>query len=94
MNFIDRLLAYARLLPALFAMIQGFVQQIESLFPEGGNGATKLAKLRELLAGVWGQFEDVFGKFEAAWPLLNALIASAVTLFNAAGVFKKSGGKQ
>lgn len=58
------------------------VKMVEKLIPEGGQGAAKLALVRQLM-------EQAVGTVEAIWPQLEQIIAAFVKLANLAGTFKK-----
>lgn len=58
------------------------VKMVEKLIPEGGQGAAKLALVRQLM-------EQAVGTVEAIWPQLEQIIAAFVKLANLSGTFKK-----
>lgn len=58
------------------------VKMVEKLVPEGGQGAAKLALVRQIM-------EQAVGTVEAIWPQLEQIIAAFVKLANLAGTFKK-----
>lgn len=57
------------------------VKEIEALFPESGQGAMKLALIREALT-------DVADHSETLWPLIEKLISAVVRIFNELGIFR------
>lgn len=78
------------LIPALLPGISDAIRQVETLFPDGGQGAAKLAAVRGLLDGVVtasGEFSVEFGEL---WPVLERTVAGLVAAFNAAGIFKSA----
>ncbi len=73
----DKIKLIASLMPALIQLIKA----IELALPEKGQGATKLAMVKEILI-----FTDNIT--EAAWPAIEAVINALVKGFNISGVFK------
>lgn len=72
------LLVILQLLPALIDALRA----IESIWPEAGKGAEKLAMLKELMEKIYPAINDV-------WPAIENTIAILVALFNKNGIFKK-----
>lgn len=73
----DKIKLIIGLMPALIQLIKA----IELALPEKGQGATKLAMVKEILI-----FTDSIT--EAAWPAIEAVINALVKGFNISGVFK------
>lgn len=69
---------YLILIPTIIEI----VKTVEKLMPEGGKGKEKLAAVRAMVEGVYG---DV----SAAWPQIETVISLFVRLANVAGVFKR-----
>lgn len=79
-----------RLVLSLLPMILDVVRAIEAALPEGGNGAEKLALVRETIAAGYAIATDAVASFETVWPALEKTVAAAVALFNATGAFRSS----
>lgn len=73
----DKIKLIASLMPALIQLIKA----IELALPEKGQGATKLAMVKEIL-----MFTDSIT--EAAWPAIETVVNVLVKGFNISGVFK------
>lgn len=71
-----------KLLAALLPLLTEMVKAVEKALPGKGQGAAKLALVREMLEGVDDTLLD-------AWPLIERLIAALVRAFNAVGLFAK-----
>jgi hypothetical protein len=69
-------LAIIRLCISLLPEIRNLVVQVEKLFPEGGSGSHKLAVIRGIL-------DPVVEHMDGAWDVVENIIASIVTMFNA-----------
>lgn len=69
---------YLILIPTLIEI----VKTVEKLMPEGGRGKEKLAAVRAMVEGVYG---DV----SAAWPNIEGVITLFVRLANVTGVFRR-----
>lgn len=73
----DKLKLILNLLPLLITLIKS----VEIALPEKGQGAVKLALVKEILISV-----DT--SVSAIWPTIETIIAGIVKALNAAGVFK------
>lgn len=73
----DKIRLIISLLPNLILLIK----TVESAFPEKGQGATKLALVRELLT-------SIDSSIPAIWPLVESAIATIVKALNVSGYFK------
>ena len=73
----DKIKLIIGLMPALIQLIKA----IELALPEKGQGATKLAMVKEILI-----FTDSIT--EAAWPAIETVINAMVKGFNISGAFK------
>lgn len=78
-----------KLILSLLPMILDVVRAIETALPDGGQGAAKLALVRQTIEAGYSVATDTVGTFEALWPALEKTIGAVVTLFNAAGAFKR-----
>lgn len=78
------------LLSQLFPAVLSFVKTLEDAFPQSGQGAAKLAIIREMLEKAFAAFGDVGVKWAEIWPLLSSLIERVVALANTLGAFKKA----
>lgn len=67
---------------ALIPTIVEIIKTVEQLMPEGGRGKEKLAAVRAMVEGVYG---DITG----AWPQIETVIGLFVRLANLSGKFKK-----
>lgn len=65
------------LLPLLIALIKS----VETAIPEKGQGAVKLAMIKEILI-------SADSTISAIWPFLEMAIGALVKGFNASGAFK------
>lgn len=68
----------AQLLPILIQLIKA----AEAAIPESGQGAAKLALVREIL-------ESADDAIPAIWPTVERVIGALVRAFNLAGAFGK-----
>ena len=73
----DKLKLILNVLPLLIALIKS----VETVFPEKGQGAVKLALVKEILV-------SVDASVSAIWPTLETIIAGIVKALNATGIFK------
>lgn len=67
---------------ALIPQIIEAVKTVEKLLPEGGRGKEKLAAVRAIVEGAYGDIA-------AAWPNIEVVIGLFVKFANASGLFKK-----
>ena len=67
------------LLPAIITAIKA----IEEALPATGQGAAKLALIREIIESVSGELTEI-------WPYVEKVISLVVSWFNKTGVFKTS----
>lgn len=77
------------LLSQLFPAVLSFIRELESAFPQSGQGAAKLRIIQEMLEKAFAAVGDVGIKWAEIWPLLNSLIERVIALANSLGVFKK-----
>lgn len=74
---------------SLLPVILEVVRAIETALPEGGQGAQKLALIRNALAAAFSAAGDAAVSFDAIWPALEKTVAAVVGLFNSVGAFQK-----
>lgn len=67
----------------LIPVIAAAVKNIETIVPQGGNGAEKLKAVVDSIISI----SDSFKEFE---PQIRKIASSLVTLYNAIGIFKNS----
>jgi len=67
---------------ALIPTVIALIKEIEAVIPQSGQGAAKLAAVREIMAASYDCFTEV-------WPSLEKVIAALINLFNSTGVFVK-----
>jgi hypothetical protein len=82
MNFIAILQAI-KLVFSLLPMIHDAVNQIETLFPQGGIGAQKLDMVKGVIEKALSAYGVAEGTFGAVWPMISGLIAQFVAIKNA-----------
>lgn len=75
----------AQLLPVLIEAMKA----IEAAIPQSGQGAQKLALVRELIEAAFDAVTDAGVTFADVWPTVQRVIGKLVALFNATGVFAK-----
>jgi hypothetical protein len=73
-----KFLLILQMVPALLKIIKS----IEEAFPEGGNGAEKLALVHKMLTEMYGGITDI-------WPTIEKLVGYIVEFANNIGAFKK-----
>jgi hypothetical protein len=76
MNF----LAMLRLVFSLLPIIHEAIDQIETLFPQGGNGATKLAMVQSVIEKAMKVTDTGGAVFSAIWPTVAGLIGDIVAM--------------
>lgn len=81
-------IAIAKLLLTIGPAIIKFMLELEKMFPEGGQGALKLAALRAYVEGLWGALGGALPKFEEVWPLIEKIVAFVKNALKN-GLFKK-----
>lgn len=81
--FLAALKVALQLLPLLGSMIK----VVETLVPQGGQGAQKLLLIRNMLESAYATVDGATASFAQVWPLLEPAIAGLVTLYKQTGVF-------
>jgi len=79
-----------KMVAALYPVLMQIIKSIEEAMPAAGQGQAKLALIKTTLEGAYTTMGDAQVKFEAIWPMLQGVISAMVSMYNAAGVFKKS----
>ncbi|CAI10239.1 hypothetical protein ebA7264 [Aromatoleum aromaticum EbN1] len=77
-----------KLILSLLPLILEAVRAIEAALPEGGQGAAKLALLRQTIEAAASTVTGGIGAFEQLWPAIERTVAAVVTLYNSTGAFK------
>jgi hypothetical protein len=75
-------IAIIKLLVQLLPVIIEAVRAIEAALPASGQGAAKLAILRETLGGAFELASDLGIQFERAWPAIERTVGAVVALMN------------
>lgn len=79
-----------RMVLSLLPLILSAVKAIEDALPEGGQGAAKLALVRNVIEAGYGAANDAIVSFEQAWPAINKTVAAVVSMYNSVGKFQKA----
>ena len=66
----------------LIPVILEIIKSIETQIPQSGKGKEKLEFVKNILTVTYPQVVDI-------WGMVEKIITSAVTLYNATGTFKK-----
>ena len=74
----QNLIMIIKLIPVIIELLK----TIEAAIPEQGQGAAKLAAVRQIL-------ELTDSSIKEAWPMVQGVIEVLVKTFNTTGVFKK-----
>ena len=82
-------LAIIKLVLSLLPLIIDAVKAIESAFPASGQGAAKLALIKETIQQAYDAGNGAVAKFDEVWPTLQKTVASVVAFMNSTGAFKK-----
>ena len=85
----EKILTVVQLVLALLPLIVEAVKKIEAAFPQGGLGDKKLSLLLQMLEESGNGVEGFREKFNEAIPTIQRVVGWTVSLFNAAGEFKK-----
>ena len=84
-NFVAIVKLVVSLLPTLIEAVKA----IEAALPAQGQGAQKLALVRETLAAAFSIGGDAVASFEQVWPALEKTVNAIVGMFNRTGSFTK-----
>ena len=74
MNFFETAKTIAKLLPAVISAVKA----VEAMFPEGGNGAKKLAMVKSMLVAANDHTKQI-ADFEAFWPVVSKTIGGLIS---------------
>ena len=85
MQFLQAIKTVLTLLPLIIEAVRA----VEAAMPGSGQGASKLALIRQAVQATYDLVADATPQFEAVWPALEKTIAAVVATFNALGEFKK-----
>lgn len=85
----SKLIAIIRIVAQLLPAIIEAIKAIEAAIPQTGQGAQKLALVRELIEAAFEAVQDAGVTFADVWPAIQRLVAKIVGLFNATGIFAK-----
>lgn len=77
----------AKTIGAVWPAVDAFVKQVESSFPVGSPGSTKLAAVKSFVSATWATVDGIVVSFESAWPTLEALVTALVAAYNTIGLF-------
>jgi hypothetical protein len=79
----------AKIAASLIPVVVGAVKAIEEALPEKGQGAEKLAIVRQMIEAAFAAIQGVSVTFAEVWPTVERLVAALVALFNKTGAFRK-----
>lgn len=82
-------LAYIKLILSLLPLILEVVSAIEKSLPQSGQGAAKLALVKNAIQAAYDASKDATAKFDEIWPTIQKVVESTVALFNTTGKFLK-----
>lgn len=82
-------LANIKLILQILPLIIDTIKAIEAAIPESGAGKAKLDIVRVALQSAYDASNDVIGKFDTIWPMIQNTVGAVVSTFNALGSFKK-----
>jgi len=86
----SKLIAIIKIIAQLLPTIIEAIKAIEAAVPASGQGAQKLALVRELIEAAFEAVQDAGVTFSEVWPAIARLIAKLVGLFNSTGIFTKA----
>ena len=70
-------------------MVTELVKIIEDTIPDEGAGSAKLAAFDVMLKAAIEKADDIDESFDKLQPVAHDIVAAVVSLYNAAGIFKK-----
>lgn len=76
MNFLSILKLALSLLP----IIHDAVDQIEKLFPQGGNGARKLELVKAIIEQVLSVTDTTGATMSLVWPIVSGIVSQIVAM--------------
>lgn len=80
-----KLFAILTLINQIFPVLIGIIRQVEEAIPGSGAGEQKLAMVRGILETAWGTTSQAEVGIKEAWPVIQALVAGAVSALNVTG---------
>lgn len=87
---INQIVQVASAVGSLLPVAANLVQAVEKAMPENTPGATKLEAVRVGISSVYNAGNEAVVAFESIWGPLQAMIATLVAAYNAAGMFRKT----
>lgn len=78
MNFI----AMFRLVISLLPILHQAIDTIETMFPQGGNGAAKLAMVQGIVEKAMSVTDTGGAVFASVWPMLAGMVNDIVAIKN------------
>ena len=84
------ILTYLNWVRKLWRTVVEIVKLIEETIPDDGAGKEKLIAFDIMLKAALEKADDIDESFDKLQPVAHDIVAAAVTLFNATGLFKKS----
>ena len=85
-----QLLEIMKAVITLLPLAVQFIQGIEQAIPQSGQGAAKLALVKNALGAAYQSAGVATATFDQIWPPLKSAIDGVVGIFNAVGLFKKA----
>ena len=85
----SKLIAIIKIIAQLLPTIIEAIKAIEAAVPASGQGAQKLALVRELIEAAFEAVQDAGVTFGEVWPAIQRMITKLVVLFNSTGIFGK-----
>ena len=82
-------IAIIKLVLSLLPTLIEAVKAVEAALPQSGQGAQKLALIRQTLESAFGVAGDAVATFDSVWPALEKVVGAVVGLFNRTGEFNK-----
>lgn len=68
-------------------VLPDLIEALENLFPEKGQGITKLEMLKGLVKDALATMDASQGVFEKVWPMVSPIVNMLVAKYNANGKF-------
>lgn len=84
------LFEYLSWVKRLWNMVVDIVKLIEETIPDDGAGKEKLQAFDVMLKAAIEKADDIDAEFDKLQPVAHDIVSTVVTLFNTAGIFKRS----
>jgi hypothetical protein len=84
-------LALVSLVNQLLPIVFETVKTVEGMFPQGGQGATKLQMVANIVQEAAKATNAAVAQLPSFVSVLTPVVSGMVTMANATGLFKKSG---